>query len=275
MDIHKKAAVLIEALPYIKKYYGKIVVIKAGGNALGKKDEMIEDIVLLKRIGINPVVVHGAGPEIDKELEKEGIEARFIDGLRYTDKKIIGLVKKAFSKVSQEIVNNIKSHNAKAVSLNDCIKAKQKHEKYGLVGEVTGIAKKKVLDAVDKGFIPVISPLGFGSGKGYNINADTAASHIAVALNAEKLTIVTNVDGIVIRGKLQPHVDFSTAMNEIKSGIISRGMIPKVKACMHAVKNKCPKAHLINGLIPHSLLLEIFTDKGIGTEIIYHNGLKK
>ena len=279
MDIHKKAAVLIEALPYIKKYYGKIVVIKAGGNALGKKDGMMEDIVLLKHIGINPVVVHGAGPEIDKELEKEGIKAKFIDGLRYTDKKVIGPVKKAFSRVSREMIGNISLHNAKAVNLSGCIKAKQKHEKYGLVGEVTGIDKKKILDAVGKGFIPVISPLGVGNGKGrskeYNINADTAASHIAVALNAEKLTIVTNVDGIVIRGKLQSHVDFSTAMNEIKSGIISKGMIPKVKACMHAVKNKCPKAHLINGLIPHSLLLEIFTDKGIGTEIIYHNGLTK
>ena len=129
---------------------------------------------------------------------------------------------------------------------------------------------------INKGLIPVISPLGIGNGsKHYNINADTAASNVAVALKAEKLTILTNVYGVVINGKLQPHIDFKTAKREIRKGVINKGMIPKVEACIYAVKNKCPKAHLINGLVPHSLLLEIFTDKGIGTEIVYKNNSQK
>src|SRR3989338_5867155 len=241
MNLNNKTQVLIEALPYIKKYHGKIVVIKFGGNAMSEIKHVIEDIVLLKHIGIKPVVVHGGGPEIDKELKKAKIETKFINGLRYTDNKTIIIVK-------------------------------QKNPKLGLVGEITKINDNKILKIINNGFIPVISPLGIGKGsKHYNINADTAASHTATALNAEKLTILTNVDGVIINKKLQTHIDFNTAKKEIKKGIISKGMIPKVEACIYAVKNKCPKAHLINGLVPHSLLLEIFTDKGIGTEIVYKN----
>ncbi|MEK6950054.1 MAG: acetylglutamate kinase, partial [Nanoarchaeota archaeon] len=153
---------------------------------------------------------------------------------------------------------------------------KQKNPKLGLVGEITKINDNKILKIINNGFIPVISPLGIGNGyKHYNINADTAASNVAVALKAEKLTILTNVHGVVINHKLQPHIDFKTAKKEISKGVINKGMIPKVEACIHAVKNKCPKAHLINGLVPHSLLLEIFTDKGIGTEIVYKNNTMK
>lgn len=272
MNLNDKTNVLIEALPYISKYNKKLVVIKAGGNALSKQDEIIEDIVLLKLLGMKPIVVHGGGPEIDKEMEKSGIKPVFIDGLRYTDEKVIKSVVKAFSKINKDIVKKIKSHGAKAVNLKDSLKAMQKHEKYGLVGEITQVDKKKIMAAVNKDFIPVISTIGIGNGKKYNINADTAAAHVAVALKAEKLTILTNVDGVVIGGKLQSHVDFKTALREIKKGIISKGMIPKVNACIYAVMKKCPKAHLINGLTPHSLLLEIFTDEGVGTEIVYKNG---
>ena len=272
MNLNDKTNVLIEALPYISKYNKKLVVIKAGGNALSKQDEIIEDIVLLKLLGMKPIVVHGGGPEIDREMEKSGIKPVFIDGLRYTDEKVIKSVVKAFSKINKDIVKKIKSHGAKAVNLKDSLKAKQKQEKYGLVGEITHVDKKKIMAAVNKDFIPVISTLGIGNGKTYNINADTAAAHVAVALKAEKLTILTNVDGVVIGGKLQSHVDFKAALREIKRGIISKGMIPKVNACIYAVRKKCPKAHLINGLTPHSLLLEIFTDEGVGTEIVYRNG---
>jgi len=275
MDLNNKTQVLIEALPYIKKYYGKIVVIKFGGNAMSEMRHVIEDIVLLKHIGIKPVVVHGGGPEIDKELKKAKMKPRFINGLRYTDNETIKIVEKVFSKINHAIVSNIKAHSAKAMNASGNIVVKQKDHKLGLVGEIKNVDSNKILKIINNGFIPVISPLGIGNNnKRYNINADTAASYIATALNAEKLTILTNVDGVIINKKLQTHIDFNTAKKEIKKGIISKGMIPKVEACIHAVKNKCPKAHLINGLVPHSLLLEIFTDKGIGTEIVYKNNVK-
>ncbi len=276
MKLSNKTHVLIEALPYIKKYHGKIVVIKFGGNAMSEIKPVIEDIVLLKHIGIKPVVVHGGGPEIDKELKKAKLKPKFISGLRYTNNKTIKIVKKVFSKINHDIVSSLKNHGAKAINAAGTIKVKQKSPKLGLVGEITKINNNKILKIINNGFIPVISPLGTGNGsKHYNINADTAASSVAVALKAEKLTILTNVYGVVINGKLQPHIDFKTAKKEIKKGAINKGMIPKVEACIYAVKNKCPKAHLINGLVPHSLLLEIFTDKGIGTEIVYKNNINK
>ncbi len=276
MKLSNKTHVLIEALPYIKKYHGKIVVIKFGGNAMSEIKPVIEDIVLLKHIGIKPVVVHGGGPEIDKELKKAKIKTKFINGLRYTDNKTIKIVEKVFSKINHNIILNLKKHGAKAINVPGIIKVKQKNPKLGLVGEITKINDNKILKIINNGFIPVISPLGIGNNsKNYNINADTAASHIATALNAEKLTILTNVDGIIINKKLKTHIDFDTAKKEMKKGEISKGMIPKVEACIYAVKNKCPKAHLINGLVPHSLLLEIFTDKGIGTEIVYKNNINK
>lgn len=276
MDINNKTQVLIEALPYIKKYHGKIVVIKFGGNAMSEIKHVIEDIVLLKHIGIKPVVVHGGGPEIDKEMKKAKIKTRFINGLRYTDNKTMGIVEKVFSKINRDIVSNIESHGAKAMNASGNIAVKQKYPKLGLVGEIKKVDHNKIFKIINNGFIPVISPLGIGNNsKRYNINADTAASHIATALNAEKLTILTNVDGVIINQKLQTHIDFKTAKKEIKKGVINKGMIPKVESCIYAVKNKCPKAHLINGLMPHSLLLEIFTDKGIGTEIVYKNNNQK
>lgn len=276
MNLNNKTQVLIEALPYIKKYHGKIVVIKFGGNAMSEMKPVIEDIVLLKHIGIKPVVVHGGGPEIDKELKKAKIKPKFIHGLRYTDNKTIKIVEGVFLKINHDIVSNLKNHGAKAINAPGIIKVKQKNPKLGLVGEITKINDNKILKIINNGFVPVISPLGTGNdSKHYNINADTAASSIAVALKAEKLTIITNVYGVVINGKLQPHIDFKTAKKEIRKGVINKGMIPKVEACIYAVKNKCPKAHLINGLVPHSLLLEIFTDKGIGTEIVYKNNSPK
>ncbi|MBI2659718.1 acetylglutamate kinase, partial [Candidatus Woesearchaeota archaeon] len=154
----------------------------------------------------------------------------------------------------------------------NCINARQKSKELGLVGEINKVDRHKLLKYLGSEHVPVVSPIGIGKNQKYNINADTAASRVAVALKAEKLTILTNVDGVMINGNLQTHIDFRAAKKEIKNGIINKGMIPKVEACIYAVKNKCPKAHLINGLVPHALLLEIFTDKGIGTEIVYKNG---
>ena len=272
MNLNEKTKVLIEALPYIKKYKNKVVVVKFGGGAMSKMKHLIEDIVLLKHIGMKPVVVHGGGPEINKEMKKAKIAPKFIDGLRCTDNKTMKIVEKVFLKINNKIVASIKAHNAKSINASGSIKVKQKNPKLGLVGEIIGIDKTKILKTVNSGFVPVISPLGHGNEKHYNINADTAASHIAVTLKAEKLTILTNVNGIIMNGNMLSHINYKTAKKEIKKGTINKGMIPKVESCIYAVKNKCPKAHLINGLVPHSLLLEIFTDKGIGTEVVYENG---
>ena len=269
-NIDEKANVLIEAFPHIKEYNGKVFVIKFGGTALSKIKHILEDIVLLKHIGIKPVVVHGGGPEIDIALKKVNIAPKFINGLRYTDDTIIKVVEEVFKKISEDIVEQIHSHGGKATNENGHIKVEQKNPELGLVGEIIGIDRHKILNLINAGFIPVISPLGTaGNGKHYNINADTTASHIAVALNAEKLTILTDVDGVIVDGRLLSRIDFETAKRETLRGTITQGMIPKLDACVYAVKNKCPKAHLLNGLTPHSLLLEIFTDRGIGTEIVH------
>lgn len=272
MDLNEKTKALIEASPYIEKYNNKIVVIKLGGNAMAEINNAVEDIVLLKLLGIGPVIVHGGGPEIDKELKKLKIIPKFINGLRYTDNKIIKVVEKVFDKISKNIIDKLTARRAKSITANGCIKVKQKNPELGLVGQITKVDKARILRAINLGFIPVISPIGIGNDKKkYNINADTAASHIAVALKAEKLTILTDVNGVIINGKFMSHLNFKDAKKGIKNGTINKGMIPKVEACIYAVKNKCPKAHLINGLVPHSLLLEIFTDKGVGTEIVYKN----
>ncbi len=270
MNLNEKALVLIESLPYIQKYKNGVVVIKFGGNALSKMRCLAEDIVLLNHIGLKPVIIHGGGPEISLEMKKAGIEPKFVNGLRYTDEATIKIAERVFKKINNEIVCQINSLGSKSVNAYHCIKSKQKSKKLGLVGDITGIDADKIFKIINSGFIPVISPLGVGSDKKlYNINADIAASRIAVAVNAEKLAIITDVDGVMIDGQLLPHLDFKTAQKGIQNGAISKGMIPKVEAGIYAVKNKCPKVHLINGLIPHSLLLEIFTDKGIGTEIVY------
>lgn len=275
MTPNEKTKVLIEALPYIERYDNKIVVIKLGGNAMPEIKNAAEDIAFLKRMGIRVVVVHGGSPEIDRELKKMGIAPKFINGLRYTDEKIIKAVEKVFRRVNKRITKMLKSKGVKAIDAVNCTNARQKSKDLGLVGEITQVDRQKLVKYLDSDCVPVVSPMGIGkNSQKYNINADTAASRIAVALGAEKLTILTNVDGVMINGSLMPHIDFRTAKKEIKKGNINKGMIPKVEACIYAVKNKCPKAHLINGLVPHALLLEIFTDKGIGTEVVYRNGNK-
>ena len=276
MNLLKKAELLSEALPYTKQYKNKVVVIKFGGNALSKIGNVIEDIVLLKRIGIKPIIIHGAGSEIDTELRKIKIKPKFINGLRYTDSKTIKVVEEVFNRINNEIVFNVINRGAKSINANGYIQVKQKSPELGLVGEITDIGTGPITKLIDSSFIPVISPLGIGNGgKSYNINADTTAAHVAVSLKAEKLTILTDVDGVMMNNKLLSHLDFKTAEKGIGNGTINKGMIPKVEACVYAVKNNCPKAHLLNGLTPHSLLLEMFTDQGLGTDVVFKNGFKK
>lgn len=272
MAAEQKAGILVEALPYIKKYAGKTVVIKYGGSvasALGKSGAA--DLVLLKKVGINPVVVHGGKHLLDREMDKAGIKPRFVKGLRVTGANAIPIAEKAFSMVGSMIVKAVGSAGGKAVAVpgTKLISAEQESKALGFVGKVTKVSTGKINELVEKGQIPVISPLGKGSsGKTYNINADSAAVAVAAALKAEKITIATNVAGVLEKGKLVSHLSIGNAREKIRAGVINGGMIPKVEACVKAVQSGIPKAHLVDGGLSHSLLLEIFTDKGVGTEVV-------
>lgn len=274
--LKQKINTLIEALPYIKKYYGKIVVIKYGGNAMIKpslKKHVMMDIILLKHVGMNPVIVHGGGPEVSKAMEKAGIKLKFVKGLRVTTAETIKIVEKVFDDINKEICSLIKKAGGKplAVSGRDhkLIMVKQKNPELGFVGKIKKINPEIITSVIKENYIPVISPIGVNKeNQIFNINADTTAAAMAIALKAEKFTILTDVEGVFERGKFHSHLTVRKARKKIKKGIIKKGMIPKVEACIEAVKHGCPKSHLINGTKKHSLLLEIFTDKGTGTEFV-------
>ncbi len=270
--VQKKAEVLIEALPYIKKYSGSIFVIKYGGNAMTDqeiKKSVVGDIALLSHVGISPIVVHGGGPTINREMQKAHIKPRFVHGLRYTDKKTMDIVSKVCSKINREMVDLLAAENCKAENLTaGLIQTKIINKELGLVGEISSIDKKKIMDRIKKGIIPVISPVGHDGTNMNNVNADTVATKVAEVVDAEKLTMLTNVEGVYENGRLITHLSIQNAERDIKWGVISKGMIPKVLACVNAVNKGVRKAHLIDGTHKHSILLEIFTDKGIGTEIV-------
>lgn len=275
----EKAKVLIdEALPYIQEFKGKIVVIKYGGAAMINqelKEIVMKDIAFLNTLNIRPIIVHGGGPMINEEMKKAGISPKFVDGLRFTDEKTIGIIKKVFKEINSNIKDSLKELNTKAITPEECIIAKEKDPKLGLVGEITYVDKDTLLNIIEQGKVPVISPLGSDNNHLYNINADTAATKIAIALKAEKLTIMTDVDGVLDDNELISHLSIDDASKLINRNVITKGMIPKVKACVEAVKAGCKKAHLINGTIKHSLLFEIFTEKGIGTEIVKNGSVLK
>jgi len=271
-NVQKKAKILREALPYIKKYSGKIFVIKYGGNAMIDeeiKKSVMGDIALLKHVGINPIVVHGGGPTISKEMQKAQIKPVFVNGLRYTDEKTMDIVRKVSLEINNEIISMLENEKCKAENLtNGLMKTKIKNPELGLVGEIIDVDNKKLLEAIKLDVIPVISPIGH-DGKNYNnINADTVAAKIAEAVNAEKLTILTDVEGVYQDNHLVSHLSIEDALDGIKKGVINKGMIPKVEACITAVEAGVQKAHLIDGTYKQSLLVEIFTDEGIGTEIV-------
>jgi len=287
----EKAEILLEALPYIRNFFGKTIVVKYGGNAMVSEDlkeDFARDIVLMKYVGINPVIVHGGGPQIGETLDALGIKSKFFQGQRITDKQTIDVVEMVLGgKVNKEIVALINHHGGSAVGITgkdgNLILAKR-HRKMkispetdrpeimdlGLVGEITKV-NPKILETLDNNdFIPVIAPIGKGENKEtLNINADFVASAIASALKAEKLILMTNTQGV--RGKNQSLISELTrrkAANLIKSNIICDGMLPKVNCCLEALKAGVAKTHIINGTIKHSLLLEIFTEQGVGTQII-------
>jgi len=284
------AEILIEALPYIKRFSGKTIVIKYGGHAMkdeNLKKDFANDITLLKYIGVNPVVVHGGGPQINKVLDSMGITSKFIRGMRYTDDETMDVVEMVLGgKVNKDIVARINRQGGKAVGLTGkdgmLITARkmtiyhQEDENKppeiidpGMVGEVSKINPDIIHTLMDKGFIPVIAPVGVGeSGETYNINADLVASKIASALNAERLMLVTDVDGVLdIDNKLISSVNAKDIKNMIGKGEIKGGMIPKVECALDALDSGVKKSHIINGKLSHTVLLELFTNSGIGTQV--------
>jgi acetylglutamate kinase len=284
-NIIKKADVLIEALPYIKEFRGKVVVIKYGGAAM-ENDEMrqgtLEDIVFMHFVGIKPVLVHGGGPFINQNMQKAGIAPNFIDGHRVTDEKTIEIVNTTLSDLNQQITKEIKAIGAAAESFGGTgaevivLKepSKEQMEKFGYVGEIADIETQGIKEALKADKIPVIYPIACDKNKHpFNINADVAGSKIAGALKAQKMVLLTNTKGIMQDMDNEDSLMSTLHENEveelIKGKVISGGMLPKVKACIEALKTGVVKTHIIDGRIPHSLLLEIFTDKGIGTEIIH------
>jgi len=278
-----KAKVLIQALPYIQEYYGKTIVVKYGGNAMineGLKDAVISDLVLLKLVGINVVLVHGGGPEITGMFEKLGIESKFINGLRYTSEEAVEVVQMVLAgKTNKDLVNKIERIGGSAIGLSGIdgglIKAKKLDDgenDYGCVGEIVEVNTKIISDNIESGFIPVVSTVACSSDDEsmvYNINADTAAAKIAIALGAEKLILLTDVKGLMHDVKdedsLIPEVKLSEIQSLIDEGVIKGGMIPKVECCAETVKGGVKRAHIIDGRLTHSILIEMLSDEGIGT----------
>ncbi len=277
----QRASVLIHALPYIQKYYNKVVVVKYGGNAMVNEDlknKVMRDIVLLALIGVKVVLVHGGGPEITEELNKIGKESKFVDGLRVTDKETADVVQMVLAgKINKSLVNIMQNNGGKAIGLcgidGHMIEAKQMDEKWGYVGEITNINPEPILDVLEKGYIPVISTVGCDSENNvYNINADTAAARIAGMLKAECLISMTDIAGICEDPKdpdtLIKIINVSEAPQLIRRGIISGGMIPKIDCCVEAIRRGVNRVFIIDGRIPHSIIVEMLTNEGIGTMIV-------
>ncbi|WDT78907.1 MAG: acetylglutamate kinase [Candidatus Manganitrophus sp.] len=278
--LHDKAQILVEALPYIRAFFGKTIVIKYGGAAMTEKalkTQFAEDVVLMKYVGMNPVIVHGGGPQISGMMKRLGKEPKFVKGVRVTDAETMEIVEMVLGgTINKEIVSLINRHGGKGVGLTGkdgaLIQAKpmKGEEEMGQVGDVKTIDPQIIKTLEGGRFIPVISPIGADEeGRSYNINADLAAGEVASALSAEKLFILTDVPGILDdKGKLLPTLSRKEVQRLIKKGVISKGMLPKVEAALSAVEGGVQKAHIIDGRVPHALLLEIFTDQGVGTEII-------
>ncbi|MEN6469130.1 MAG: acetylglutamate kinase [Smithella sp.] len=287
----ERADILLEALPYIRRFYNKTIVIKYGGHAMvdqDLKDKFARDVVMMKYIGINPVVVHGGGPQIGSVLKKLGKESKFIQGMRVTDEETMNIVEMVLvGMVNKEIVGLINQHGGKAVGLSGKDGNLIEAEKYyltdekakntpseiidiGLVGKVKTVNTELIVSLGQNGFIPVIAPTGIGAqGETYNINADIVAGEVAAALKAEKLLLLTDVAGVLDANKnLINTMTDKQALNLIDEGIVEGGMFPKVKCCLKALRGGVKKTHIVDGRLKHAILLEVFTDEGIGTEIV-------
>lgn len=280
----QRAKVLIEALPYIQDYNGKIIVVKYGGNAMINeqlKEQVMEDIVLLHLVGVKVVLVHGGGPEISELMTRLGKETEFVDGLRVTDKEAVEIVQMVLAgKVNKSLVNLLEMKGGKAMGISGMdgrlIEAKMRNASLGYVGSITNVNIEPVTDLLEKGYIPVVSTLGCDrDGNTYNINGDTAAAFIAGALGAERLIMMTDIAGI-LRDRdnadtLIPLITVDEAVELFRQGVISGGMIPKVDCCIDAINRGVKKVIIMDGRVPHSILMEILTDEGAGTMFVGEN----
>ena len=277
----QRAEVLTQALPYIQKYYDKIVVVKYGGNAMINehlKEQVMEDIVLLSLIGVKVVLVHGGGPEITDTLKKIGKESVFVDGLRVTDKETVDVVQMVLAgKINKSLVNKLKTKGGKAIGISGLdghmIKCEMKDARLGFVGKINEVNIKPVMDIIEKGYIPVISTIGCDDeGNVYNINADTAAAFIAGGIKAERLITMTDIEGILKdkndHSSIISCIDLKMAEELFKSEVISGGMIPKVECCIDAIHKGVKKVTILDGRVPHALLIETLTDEGAGTMVV-------
>ncbi|MGO0123178.1 acetylglutamate kinase [Desulfothermobacter acidiphilus] len=276
----EKAKILVEALPYIRSFYGKIVVIKYGGHAMLNcelKRAVLTDVVLMKFVGMHPVLVHGGGPDISRMLKRLGKESVFIDGRRVTDEETMEVVEMVLGRLNKEIAACINQLGGKAVGLcgkdANLLLAEKEEGDLGLVGRVRAVNPELLLSVIAQGYIPVVAPIGLGpQGEGLNVNADTVAGRVAAALQAEKLILLTDVSGIMSDPGDENSVISTLHLQEIDrllaSGRISGGMIPKLECCREALAAGVKRAHILDGRVPHSILLEIFTDEGIGTMVV-------
>ena len=291
-DFIGKAEVLMEALPYIRRFYGKTFVVKYGGRAMVDEElkaSFAQDMVLLKYVGVHPVVVHGGGPQIDQTLEKMGVSSRYVRGMRVTDPETIDVIEMVLvGKVNMEIVGLINHHGGMAVGLSGkdgglilarkmsvTVASNDKEESseiidIGMVGEIIRINPLLINSLDENKFIPVIAPVGVGEqGETYNINADLVAGHTATALGAEKLILLTDVDGVKNKkGEQMSTLKVNQARKMINEGVVAAGMIPKVECCIDALEGGVGKTHIIDGRVKHAVLLEIFTQAGVGTEVV-------
>ncbi len=283
MDVSNqhRAEILVEALPYIRKYNNKVLVIKYGGNAMINetlKQQVMEDVALLHLIGVKVVLVHGGGPEISDTLKRIGKEAKFVDGLRVTDRETVEVVQMVLAgKINKTLVKLLESKGGKAMGISGIdghmIMAKVKDEKLGYVGEITSVNVQPILDLLEKDYIPVISTVGSDlDGNTYNINADTAAAHIAGALRAERLITMTDITGVMMDPhdpeSLMPCIDLVDAKELMEEGVISGGMIPKIECCIDAISYGVRKVIILDGRVPHAILMEVLTNEGAGTMVV-------
>ena len=277
----QRAEVLTQALPYIQKYYGKTIVVKYGGNAMINEElklQVMEDIVLLHLIGVMVVLVHGGGPEITETLKKIGKESVFVDGLRVTDEETVSVVQMVLAgKINKSLVNLLQINGGKAIGISGLdghmIKAEMKDERLGYVGRITSVDVGPINDLLEKGYIPVVSTIGCDKeGNVYNINADTAASFIAGNMKAERLITMTDIEGILMdkndHSSIIPCIDLKMADKLFKHEIISGGMIPKVECCIDAIHKGVKSVTILDGRVPHALLIETLTDEGAGTMVV-------
>ncbi len=282
-SIMQKAEVLIEALPYIQRFNRKIIVVKYGGSAMvdeNLKRHVIQDVVLLKLVGFKPIIVHGGGKEISKWVNKVGMEPRFVNGLRVTDEPTMEIAEMVLNKVNKSLVQLVNELGVKAVGISGkdgmmlkCNKKYSKGEDIGFVGDIKEVNPKVIYDLLEKDFLPIICPVGYDDHYlSYNINADDAACAIARAVNAEKLAFLTDVEGVYRdfedKSSLISEMTVEEAQSFVNGGGLGGGMLPKLQNCIDAIENGVSRVHILDGRIPHCLLLEIFTNKGIGTAIL-------